>query len=123
MLGDEAMKLEECGLRAGVHPVATRADHDVLEEHAVVEPAALPQHAVDREDQADRRTEERIVAPMLRMHAGLVGLVDPEQAVQVPAHFAAPIDVGGTPLGGVVGVFLGVQCALRRVIVDGQNLL
>ena len=94
-------------------PRAARSDHDVLQEHAVVEPAALPHDAVDGEDQADRRIEEDVVAAVLRVHARLVGLVDAEQAVQVPADLAPPVDVRATPLGRVVGVLLAVRSRAR----------
>src|SRR5436309_1397708 len=82
----------ESGLRAGVESAPARRDHHVLEEHAEVEPAALPHDPVDREHEADRRVEELVVAPVLRVHALLVGLGDAEEAVQVPADLAAPVD-------------------------------
>ena len=95
-------------------PRRARRDHDVLQEHAVVEPAALLHDAVDGEDQPDRRVEEVVVAAVLRVHARLVGLADAEQAVQVPADLAAPVDVGRRPLRRVVGVLLAVRARARR---------
>ncbi len=105
---DEAVKLGERGLRAGVETAAARGHHDVLQKHAVVEPAALLHHPVDGENQTDRRVEKQVVAAMLGVHGGLVALGDAQQAVQVPADLAAAVDVGRTPFAGVVGVFLGV---------------
>ena len=102
-------------------PRAARRDHDALQEHAVVEPAALLHHAVDREDQADRGVEEGVVAAVLRVHARLVGLADAQQPVQVPADLAAPVDVGRGPLRRVVGVLLAVLRALGGVVEGGLD--
>ena len=110
---DEAVERRERRLRAGVEAAAARRDHDALQEHAEVEPAALAHDPVDREHQADRRAEELVVAPVLRVHARLVGLGDAEQAVQVPADLAAALDEGRAPLGRVVGVLLGVASRAR----------
>ena len=70
LLGRDAQALlqdvvedEERRLRAGLEAEGARGDHDVLQEHAVVEPRALLQVAVDGEDQPDRRVEEQEVAP------------------------------------------------------------
>ena len=41
VLDDDAVELRERGLRAGVEAAAARRDHDALQEHAEVEPAAL----------------------------------------------------------------------------------
>ena len=68
--------------------------HDVLQEHAVVHPAALLQHAVDAEDQAHRCVEEAVVATMLAVHTRLVGLGDAEEPVQIPADLAAAVEIG-----------------------------
>src|SRR5258706_5119545 len=38
VLDDDAVKLGERGLRAGVQTTRTRRDHDALQEHPVVEP-------------------------------------------------------------------------------------
>src|SRR6185369_9505296 len=108
LVGDDAMKRRERGLRAGVEAVRARRDHHAFDEHAVVEPAALAQDAVDREHQSDRGTEELVVASVLRVHPRLVGLADAEQAVEVPADLAATVDVRRDPLGRVVRVLLAV---------------
>ncbi len=50
------------GLRAGVQAEAAGGDHDVFQEHAVVEPTALLHVAVDREHEAYRGAKERVVA-------------------------------------------------------------
>jgi hypothetical protein len=121
LLGDEAVELREGGLRAGVQAARARGHHDVLQEHAVVQPAALLHDAVDGEDQAHRGVEEGVVAAVLRVHARLVGLADAQQAVQVPAHLAAAVDVGAAPLHGVVGVLLGVRGTLDGVVVGGAQ--
>ena len=101
--------------------MGARRDHHAFEEHAVVEPAALAHDAVDREHEADRRTEELVVAPMLGVHPRLVGPGDAEQRVEVPADLAAPLDVGRDPLGRVVRVFLAVPCPLLGVVVRGDE--
>ena len=103
-------------------PRAARRDHHVLQEHAEVEPAALAHDPVDREHEADRRAEELVVAPVLRVHPLLVGLGDAEQAVEIPADLAAPVDEGRPPLGRVVRVLLAVAGALDRVVVGGDEL-
>jgi multicomponent Na+:H+ antiporter subunit D len=59
---DDAVELREGRLRAGVQPARARRHHHVLQEHAVVQPAALLHDAVDGEDQAHRRAEEVVVA-------------------------------------------------------------
>jgi hypothetical protein len=120
---DQAMERRERSLRAGVEVVRARGHHDVLEEHAEVEPAALAHDAVDGEHQADRRAEEFVVAAMLRVHARLVGLGDAEQAVEIPADLAPPLDEGRAPLGRVVGVFLAVTGPLDRIVVGRDEAL
>ena len=115
------MELRERRLRAGVQPVAACRHHHALQEHAVVEPAALPHDAVDGEDQADRRVEEAVVALVLFMHALLVSFADAQQRVQVPAHLAPAVDIRRHPLGGVVGVLLGVAGTLGGVIEGGAH--
>jgi hypothetical protein len=122
VLADDAVELRERGLRAGVEPARTCRDHDALEEHAVVEPAALAHHAVDREHQADRRAEELVVAAVLCVHARLVGLLDAEQPVQVPADLAAPVDERRDPLGRVVRVLFRMGRAFGRVVVGVEDL-
>src|SRR5450755_4140209 len=92
LVHDDPVERRERRLRAGVEALAARRDHDALQEHAEIEPAALAHDAVDREHQADRRPEELVVAPMLRVHALLVGLGEAEQAVQIPADLAPPLD-------------------------------
>src|SRR3546814_8137964 len=74
--------------------VAARRHHDVLQEHAVVEPAPQLKPPVDGEDQADRRVEEDVIAAALLLHALLFALLDAEQAVKAPADGAAPAEIG-----------------------------
>src|SRR5262249_55670385 len=49
-------------LRTGVQPVLAREQHDVLEKHPEIRPLALLHLAVDREDEAHGRAEERPVS-------------------------------------------------------------
>ena len=86
VLHDDAVEAHERRLRAGVQAAAARRHHHALQEHAVVQPAALAQAAVDGEHQAHRRIEEVVVAAVLAVHAGLVGLVDAEQRRTGPSR-------------------------------------
>ena len=70
-------------------PLRPRRDHDVLQEHAVVDPRALVQPAVDGEDHADRRVEEHEIAVVLGAHLVDVALADAEMAVEREADGAA----------------------------------
>src|SRR3546814_18649635 len=74
--------------------VAARRHHDVLQEHAVVEPAPQLKPPVDGEDQADRRVEEDVIAAALLLHALLFALLAADQAVQATAAGAAPAGLG-----------------------------
>ena len=64
--------LGECSLWTGIKTAATRSDHDILQEHAIVQPRALLHHAINGKNQPDRRIEKCVVATMLRLHASLV---------------------------------------------------
>ena len=75
------MVARERHLRAGVEAASARGDHDVLQEHPVVEPAADLENAVDGEDQAHRRIEKQVVAPLLGAHFLLLAPGNAEQAV------------------------------------------
>ena len=68
-------------LGAGVQAARPRRDHDVLQEHAVVEPAALGEAAVDGEHQPHRRPEELEVLAHLGSHAGFFSTGDAQHAV------------------------------------------
>ena len=79
--------------------------HDVLQEHAVVEPTADFQLAIDQKDQPDRRVEKAEIARGLVLHANGVALFDADQTVEVPANFAAAAFVGLEKLIRVIGEF------------------
>ena len=79
----------ESRLRTGVQPPRPRRHHDVLQEHAVVDPRALVEAAVDGEDHADRRVEEDEVAVVLGAHLVDVAPADAELAVKREADRAA----------------------------------
>jgi hypothetical protein len=91
-------------LRAGVQPQAPRGDHDVLQEHAVVEPTADLQPSVDGEDHADGGVEEAEVAGVLALHLVGVAAADAEQGVEAPAHLAPTREIGFEECLGVVAV-------------------
>src|SRR5260221_10049429 len=48
-------------LWTGLQAPRSGRDHDFMDEHAEVEPAALLQPPIDRHDQADRRAEEAVI--------------------------------------------------------------
>ncbi len=96
-------------------------DHQVLEEHAVVQPAALAQDPVDGEDEAHGRTEEAVVPGVLGFHPVLVPLGDAQEGVEIEAHLPAAFQVGGHPLAGVVVIFLAVGGQDLRVVVGRQD--
>src|SRR3546814_11051739 len=113
--------------------VAARRHHDVLQEHAVVEPAPQLKPPVDGEDQADRRVEEDVVAAALLLHALLFALLDAEQAVKAPADGAAPAEIGLEELvriifplailgAGACFVFPQVSLADRKSVVWGKSV-
>ena len=116
------MEFKKSRLRAGIEAPAARRDHDVLDEHAVVEPAAPLEDAVDGEHQTDRRVEEAVIAPMLMVSLLEITFADAEQPIHVPAYLAAPIDIGRGPLLRVIGVFALVGGGHRRIVEGGQNL-
>src|SRR5213076_3088118 len=95
-------------LRAGFQAICARRQHDVLQEHSIIEPAALLHHPVYGKKQADRRTEELDIAAVLGMHALLVGPADTEQAIQVPPNLAAPLDIWRLPSSWIVGIFCDI---------------
>jgi hypothetical protein len=66
-----------CGQVSRPRPRAV--DHHALQEHAEVEPAALPHDPVDREHHADRRVEEAVVARVLRCIRALSVLAMPSR--------------------------------------------
>src|SRR5690606_10005563 len=111
VVGNPQVLLDDVGivrqrrLRARIQTAAARHDHDVLQEHAVVEPAALVQVVVDGKQQHARRAKEFVVAPVLAGRGFAVALLDAQQAVQAPAGFAAAVQVGAAPVHGVILVF------------------
>ena len=109
----------EGGLRAGFQSFAAGRQHDRLNEHAHVEPAALFHVAIDREDQADGRVEERIVAPVLGVHARLVVAADAEHLVEPEAAGAAAREIGFAPADGIVVVF---STGGRAGVVQGWSV-
>src|SRR5882724_5860964 len=93
LAADERMELGDRGLRAGVQAEAARRHHDALQEHAVVEPRAELEAAIDGEHHADRGAEELVVggavgAALLALAAG-----DAEGAVESPAAGALACEI------------------------------
>ena len=64
MKADGGVEGGEGGFGAGVEGGAG-VGHDALHEHAEVEPAALSEPVVDREEQADGGAEEAVVAAVV----------------------------------------------------------
>jgi len=121
LAADDPVELGECRLRAGVEAARARRHHDVLQEHPVVEPAALLHHPNNGENEPDRRVEELVVAAVLGVHPRLVRLADAEQPVQVPAHLAPPPEVRLDPLPRVVRILLAVAARLFGIVVGGDD--
>jgi hypothetical protein len=80
-------------LRARVQPSPSRCDHDVLQEHAVIQPGPSCQPPVDGKDHPDRRVEELKVAPVLGPHLRGLTARDPQPAVEIPAYRPPPGEV------------------------------
>ncbi len=99
--------------------MSTCSDHDVLQEHAVVDQRASSHDLVHGEHQPHGRIEEAVVALVLGVHLVLVALGDAEQAIQAPAVFAPAVYVGRYPFLGVVVVFLPVLRGQRRIGAQG----
>lgn len=64
--------------RAGVEADAARHYHDILHEHAKIEPASDLQPVVECEEQADWCTEEAVVEGVLARHRRTVTFGDPK---------------------------------------------
>src|SRR3954447_9897068 len=85
--------------------MCARCDHDVFQKHAVIEPGADFEPAIDRENRADRRAEKIKILAVLRVHRRVVALLDAEQTIQVPADLAPPRQIRLEELFGIVTVF------------------
>ena len=82
-----------------------RQQHNVLQKHTVVEPAAGIEVVMNREDSPGRGTEKFEIAPVLRFHFFLIAFLDAEQRVEIPANLAAPAEERFEEFIGVVGLF------------------
>lgn len=118
---DNPMELRECGLWVCIGTPGTHGYHRGFQKHAVVKPAVLPHHAVDRKDDADRRIEEPEVTRMLRIRALLVGAPDVGQAIEIPAGLAVSALVRIDPYAWVVQILLVMHRARLRVDVRRQH--
>ena len=102
-------------MEAGVEATRTGREHDVLHEHAVIDPTASGHSPIDGEDEPDRRVEEAEVARVLAMHRVLVALGDAEQCIEFEAVAAASTEVGLYELGRVDVVLRPVLAGFMAV--------
>src|SRR5262249_15523992 len=111
-------KAQERRLRAGRKTELSRAHHDRLQEHPIVEPGAELKIAVDGEEQADGRIEEQEIAAMLAVHLVLVLAGDAELAIKPPPAGAPPRQIGLAPL---LRIIVELPCAcLTAIIAIGE---
>ena len=104
-----AMVVAPSGLRARVQTSPARGDHDVFQEHAVIQPGSGRQSPVDGKDHADRRIEELEVAPVLGFHLRGLSARDSQPAVEIPAYRPAPGEVSFEKLVRVILDLLRVR--------------
>src|ERR1700678_3411216 len=88
------MIVTPCRLGTGIQSSPTRRDHDVLQEHAVIEPGSSRQPPVDGKDHPHRRVKELEVPPVLRLHLRGLATGDPQQTIQAPPNIAPPRQIG-----------------------------
>src|SRR5262249_10422527 len=100
----EIVETQPRGLRAGLQSELARGHHDCLQEHAVIEPGAALQVAIDRKDQAHRCIEEGVVARVLGVHLVLVRATDAERAIETPTTGTSPSKIGLAPFHRIVVV-------------------
>ena len=120
VFADDVREAGEGGLGAGVQALGARRDHDALQEHAVIEPAADLQDLVDGADHGHGRIEETVVPRVLGVGLLALALGDTESAIERPADGAPPRLVGlGKWLVRVIGHFLVGEAA---IVVGGEQV-
>src|SRR5690606_1457132 len=103
-----------------------RGDHDRLKEHAMIDPGALVQPAVNREDHTDWSIEEGEVAIMLRTHLLHFAAANPEKTVKRKADSTPACQIRFEEAVGVIDIFVpdrlfrtdsGIQNSIRKLLL------
>ncbi|MCY1179359.1 hypothetical protein D9M73_197550 [compost metagenome] len=115
------MIFKECCLRAGVQASSPCGNHEALQEHAIVQQAPFLKHAVNREEQANRRPEEAIIPAVLLVHPLFIASTDAQQAIEPPPYLPAPFYVGRCPLPGVIRVGIRKALVISRMVINLSN--
>jgi hypothetical protein len=112
---DNPVEVGEGCLRASMQPVAARGDHQGPQINTEIEPASDFEILVEGEDHADRRAEELVVAHPCALCALEIALGNTEQAIHVPADFAAAAEKGFAPINGIIIPFalIGLEAVAR----------
>ena len=84
------------GLRTCMETLATRGETNVLDKHAVVEPAHPTHIPVNSEDEADRCAKKAVILRVKLARLLPFTLPDTEKSVKIPTDLTASCEVGIT---------------------------
>jgi hypothetical protein len=105
MVANQIGIVSKRSLGAGGQTEGSGAEHKGLQEDTNIDPAPLPQTAIDKDEYANRCTEEAVVLLPNRLAPLLIFALYPQRSVEGETCITPSAAVGFMPGGWVVAIF------------------